>query len=123
MRVFGALARRSVLPPACADHTRTGSHRHDGRSVEPPSAHDHALQNGRAAPRAFVPRRRIVHEKGSADHIPQRLNGLRFTRAAPIDRDVVRAHLDAKIATILSTRSGVGCKRGLGHGLPARLMH
>jgi hypothetical protein len=38
-------------------------------------------------------------------------NGLRFTRAAPIDRNVVRAHLDAKIATILSTRSGVGCKR------------
>jgi len=41
-------------------------------------------------------------------------NGLRFTRAALIDRDVVRAHLDAKIAPILSTRSGVGCKRGLG---------
>jgi len=41
-------------------------------------------------------------------------NGLRFTRAAPIDRDVVRAHLNAKMATILSTRSGVGCKRLLG---------
>jgi hypothetical protein len=41
-------------------------------------------------------------------------NGLRFTRAAPLDRDVVRVHLDAKMATILSTRSGVGCKRGLG---------
>jgi len=41
-------------------------------------------------------------------------NGLRFTRAALTDRDVVRAHLDTKMATILSTRSGVGCKRGLG---------
>ena len=41
-------------------------------------------------------------------------NALRFTRAAPIDRDVVRVHLDAKIATILSTRSGVGCKRLFG---------
>jgi hypothetical protein len=40
-------------------------------------------------------------------------NGLRFTRAAPIDRDVVRAHLDTKIPPILSTRSGVGCKRWL----------
>jgi hypothetical protein len=44
----------------------------------------------------------------------QRANGLRFTRAAPIDRNVVRAHLNAKTATILWTRSGVGCKRGLG---------
>jgi hypothetical protein len=43
-----------------------------------------------------------------------RPNDLRFTRAAPIDRDVVRAHLDAKMATILSTRSGVGWKRLLG---------
>jgi hypothetical protein len=41
-------------------------------------------------------------------------NGLRFTRTAPIDRDMVRVHPDAKMAPILPTRSGVGWKRVLG---------
>jgi hypothetical protein len=46
-------------------------------------------------------------------HSPMRSNGLRFTRAAPIDQDMAGAHQDAKIASILSTRSGIGCKRKL----------
>jgi hypothetical protein len=40
-------------------------------------------------------------------------NGLRFSRAAPIDRVEVRAHPEVKKATILSPPSGVGCKRML----------
>src|SRR6266498_2754595 len=36
-------------------------------------------------------------------------NGLPISRAAPKDRKGVSAHLGAKIASILSTRSGVGC--------------
>jgi hypothetical protein len=48
-------------------------------------------------------------------------NGLRFTRAAPIDRNHVRAQLHAKMTTILSTRSGVGWKRLLGGGVDLAL--
>ena len=108
---------------------------HNGRSVEPHPASDHAQHDGHPAPRAFVPpqHNRLLHDgngqngrggsplidhtNGTADHVAQRPNGLRFTRAAPLNRDVVRVHLDAKIAPILSTRSGVGCKRGLGLGM------
>jgi hypothetical protein len=43
-------------------------------------------------------------------------NALPISRAAPIDRDDVRAHLDAKTAPILSTRSGVGCMNLLAGG-------
>jgi hypothetical protein len=48
-----------------------------------------------------------------------RPNGLPITRAAMRDRNHVRAHLTAKIAVILSTRSGVGCMGGLGGSLGA----
>jgi len=46
-----------------------------------------------------------------------RPNGLPISRAALMDRDDVRSCLNAKIATILSTRSGVGCMGGLGRRL------
>jgi hypothetical protein len=46
--------------------------------------------------------------------LPRVPNGLPITRAAPIDRNVVGAHLNAKIAPILSMRSGVECMGGLG---------
>jgi hypothetical protein len=41
-------------------------------------------------------------------------NGLRFTRAASLDRDERRDTPTFKMATILSPHSGVGWKRGLG---------
>src|SRR4051812_8699065 len=46
-------------------------------------------------------------------------NGLPITRAAPRDQNVLRMHLNTKIGTILSTRSGVGCMGGLGGILAA----
>ncbi len=78
------------LPAACADHTRMVPHLHDGRSVgitpstesrPPPRASigttpigNHAAQNGRPAPRAFVPR---LHNGRTAQRacVPHRHNG------------------------------------------------
>jgi len=57
---------------------------------------------------------RIRRDESAALRPP---NGMPISRAAVIDRDTVRARLDAKIAAILSTRSGVGCMGGLGRAL------
>src|SRR3954466_13981838 len=54
-------------------------------------------------------------KNGWTTTLPQPPNGLHLIRAAPIDRNDVRAHLDTKIAPILPTRSCVGCMGGLGH--------
>jgi hypothetical protein len=41
-------------------------------------------------------------------------NGLRVSRAAPIDRHVFRVESSFQNANDLGPRSGVGCTRGLG---------
>jgi hypothetical protein len=48
--------------------------------------------------------------------IAPRPNGLGVSGGAPIDRNVVGAHLAAKIATTSSLASGVGYSAGLGRG-------
>jgi len=85
-------AARMIAPP------RYGTTWHNGRSVEPHAAPDHAWHNGLLARRAFVPhqhhgprhagdrhhgRSRIAPDrerKRVVDHVPQRPNGLPISR-------------------------------------------
>ena len=115
---------------------------HDHREHDEPSAPRAPvprLHHGRSAQRAFVsrqhngpptteghdgrlPRRRVVHEKGIADHVPQRPNGLALSCAAPIDRQDVRAHLTAKSATI-SGRAAASATAPCWAATPADRIH
>jgi len=53
----------------------------------------------------FVNHRKTALQLARAVFLPP--NGLVLSRAALIDRDMVRAHLDAKMAVILSSHCGV----------------
>jgi hypothetical protein len=77
----------------------------------------HTLHNGRGhatrpAWRAFHTRDSLhPQQKGVAITLSREPNGLRFNRAAPIDREGHRFLFTFKIAMILRPQSGVGCKR------------
>src|SRR5262245_13023369 len=85
----------------------------------------------KVVPPALLSLERMIHDLGwfyfcesltAFYHLSRLMAGAQRNALHPrrtIDRDTLRAHLDAKMALILSTRSGVGWKRllGGGHGL------
>jgi hypothetical protein len=55
-----------------------------------------------------------AHKVKRRDDVVLPPNGLRFTRAAPIDQGFAQANPRCNMTMIFGPHSGVGCKRGLG---------